>query len=168
MKSSRKLIILIMVFMLGICLLLAGCNNAAKKPYTPTPQTNNNNPKVTTPSPSTNTNTTSSAQIAKRSAAEANKVAGVNKATAVVTGKRIYLGLDVAADISASKSAEIEKMAADKVKNAEPGYTVMATADADTVTRIKNIAEGIAAGKPVSSFTTELKDIDSRLTPTVE
>lgn len=157
MRSSKKIMVLIMVFLLGICLLQAGCNNAAEKPYTQTPQTDN-----------TSTDTTTANQVAKRSAAEANKVSGVNKATAVVTGKRIYIGLDLDANLEQNKSAEVEKMVADRVKNAESAYTVLVTSDIDTVTRLKKIAAGVAQGKPISSFTTELKDIDSRLTPNVE
>lgn len=149
-----------MVFMLGTCLLLAGCNNTAKKPYTPTPQTNNRTETVTP-----NNTTGSAVQVANRSAAEANKVSGVNKATAVVTGKRIYIGLDLNAKLEASKSAAIEKTVLNQVKKMNPGYTVMVTSDADTVTRLKNIAQGVAQGKPLTSFTTELKDIDSRMTP---
>lgn len=166
MKTSRKNLILMMVLLLGICLLLTGCSNTAKKPYTPTPQTNQSN-RTTTPAPNM-TNTANTTQVASRSAAEANKVAGVNKATAVVTGKRIYVGLDLKANLEQSKSAAIEKTVAERVKKSESGYTVMVTSDIDTVTRLKKIAEGIAQGKPISSFTTELKDIDTRMTPKVK
>ena len=44
--------------------------------------------------------------------------------------------------------------------------TVYVTADADTVTRIRNIADDIAAGKPISGFINELNEIAGRITPT--
>ena len=159
MKSSRKLIITMMVLMLSACLLLVGCTSA-KKPVTPTPQTTKQ-PQVTTPAP-TNTNTT---QIANRSAEEANKVDGVNQATAVITGKTMYIGLDVDANLGKDKVAKVEETVLSRIKKMEPNYTIMVASDADTVTRIKNVAQGIAQGKPISSFNKEFQDIDSRITP---
>lgn len=157
MKSSRKLMIVIMVFLFSATMLLAGCNTA-KKPVTPTPQTTKD----------TNITTSNAKQVANQCAAEANKVSGVNKATAVVSGKTIYIGLDMNANLEKSKSAEIERTVLNRIKELHPGYTVMVTSDADTVTRIKNVAEGVAQGKPISSFSKELQDIDTRITPKVK
>lgn len=159
MRSFQKILIIMMVLMLGTSLLLAGCTSA-KKPVTPTPQTTKKTETVT-PNPTT----TNATQVAKRSAAEANKVAGVNEATAVVTGKTMYIGLDVDANLDKNKVAELEKTVLNRIKESEPTYTIMVTSDADTVTRIKNVAQGVVQGKPISSFSKELQDIDSRITP---
>lgn len=159
MRSSQKSIIIMMVLILGTCLLSTGCSSA-KKPVTPTPQTTRET-ENTTPAPTT----TNAMQVANRSAAEANKVAGVNEATAVITGKTMYIGLDLDANLGKDKVAEVEKTVLNRVKELEPSYTIMVTSDADTVTRIKNVSQGIVQGKPLSSFSKEIQDIDSRITP---
>ncbi len=162
MRFARKLILMIMVSMLGACLLLAGCN-VAKKPYTPTPQTSKKT-EITTPTPTT----TNAMQVANRSAAEANKVAGVNKATAVITGKNMYIGLDLNAKLGKDKVAAVEKTVLSQVKKMEPSYTIIVTSDVDTVTRIKEVSQGVAQGKPISSFSKELQDINTRTKPMVK
>ena len=162
MRSSRKLILIMMVLMLGACLLLEGCSTA-KKPYTPTPQTVKK-PQITTPAPTT----TNATVVANRSAAEANKVSGVNKATAVITGKTMYIGLDLNANLGKDKVAEVEETVLSQVKKMEPSYTIMVTSDVDTVTRIKKVSQGVVQGKPISSFSQELQDIGSRIKPRVK
>jgi len=143
-------------------LVLAGCSSA-KKPVTPTPQTTKKT-ENTTPAPTT----TNAQQVAKRCAAEANKVSGVNEATAVITGKTMYIGLDLNNNLSKSKVEEVEKTVLNRVKEMEPSYKIMVSSDADTVTRIKNVAQGVVQGKPISSFSKELQEIDSRITPKVK
>ncbi len=153
-----KTIGLLMVLLLGLFLLAGGCT-AAKKPLTtPTPQSDNTT-QVKVPA------TTDSQQLAKKVAAEASKVEGVTSATAIVSVKRIYIGLDVKADLEKSRVAAVEKMVLDRIKKMEPGYTVVVSSDVDTVTRIKKVAQGLAQGKPLASFSQEIQTIDSRLTP---
>ncbi len=99
----------------------------------------------------------------------ADSVDGVKKATVVISGKMAYVGLDLDADIEEEQTNEVEKMVMDKVKGAEEAITtVYVTSDADTVTRIKKIAEGISEGKPVSSFGKELEEIGRRITPNMQ
>ena len=162
MRSARKLLLIMMVLILGVCLLLEGCTSA-KKPYTPTPQTTKKTETVT-PNPAT----TNTPQVAKRSAAEANKVTGVSKATVLITGKTMYIGLDLNANLGQAKVVEVEKTVLSRVKKTEPSYTIMVTSDVDTVTRIKKVSQGIAQGTPISSFSKELQDIGSRIKPRVK
>lgn len=158
MKPSKKLSFLIGTLLIGLLLVMGGCTSAAKKPISPTPNTPTT-PKTTTPAPKYQN------EVAKRSVVEANKVAGVNKATAVVSGKTIYLGLDLKANLNKNQSKSTEKDVESRVKRMERGYTVMVTSDIDTVTRIKKVANGLAQGKPLSSFKNELETIGTRLTP---
>jgi len=153
-----------MVCTIAFSLLLTGCQTS-KKPYTPTPTTKK--PYVTTPTPNT-TNTSTNKQATMQAAAEAQKVSGVRSATAVISGKMLYVGLDLNANLEKTKSAMVEKEVLNKVKKLYPNYTVMVSSDIDTVTRIKKVAQGIAAGKPLSSFSKEIQDIGTRMTPSAK
>lgn len=163
MKQAKKIMLTLMVCILGLSLLLAGCQTS-KKPTTPTPISKK--PNLTTPAPTTNM--TTDKQVTMKAAAEAKKVSGVRSATAVITGKTIYIGLDLEANLEKTKSAMVEKEVLNKVKKLYPSYTIMVSSDIDTVTRIKKVAEGIAAGKPLTSFSNEIEDIGTRMTPRVK
>jgi len=167
LKHFKKLLLIMMVCTIAFSLLLTGCQTS-KKPYSPTPTTKK--PYMTTPTPNTTntTNTTNSKQATMQAAAEAQKVSGVRSATAVISGKMLYVGLDLNANLEKTKSAMVEKEVLNKVKKLYPNYTVMVSSDIDTVTRIKKVAQGIAAGKPLSSFSKEIQDIGTRMTPSAK
>lgn len=159
MHLPKKIILITMVLMLGTSLLMGGCNTA-KKPYTPNPQSSKKT-NITTP-------TNNATQVANRCAAEANKVSGVKKATAFVAGKTVYIGLDLNANLEKNKSKQVENAVLNRLKKLEPGYTILVTSDIDIVTRIKKVAQGIAQGKPISSFSQEIQDIGTRINPKVK
>jgi YhcN/YlaJ family sporulation lipoprotein len=176
LKISKQILLMFIILLIGGCLVAGGCAKTSNKPMpaptapapsTPTPAptptpTPTPTPNVTTPTPTYPTD------VSNRVAMEAGKVAGVDKATAIVSGKMIYIGLDLKANLDKTKSAAAEKNVMDQVKNIEPGYTVIVTSDVDTVTRIKNVAQGIAQGQPLSSFTNEIANIGTRLTPKIK
>jgi YhcN/YlaJ family sporulation lipoprotein len=160
----------LLTVLLGVCLVLGGCTTSKK----PNQNYGNNTtkPKVTTPAPTTPKATTpttnNTKQLTNRVNAEAMKVSGVRKATSVVSGKMIYIGLDLNGNLEKNKSAQVERNVADKIKKMEPKYTVGVASDIDTVTRIKKISQGIAAGKPLTSFKNELENIGTRVKPRVK
>ncbi|MEN6460515.1 MAG: YhcN/YlaJ family sporulation lipoprotein [Syntrophomonas sp.] len=170
MKPARKLLLILITVLLGASLVLGGCTTS-KKPYQ-SPGNNTTNPKVTTPAPTTPKATTpttnNSKQLVNRVNAAAEKVSGVRKATTVVSGKMIYIGLDLNANLEKNKSAQVERNVADKIKKMEPTYTVGVASDVDTVTRIKKVSQGIAQGKPLTSFKNELENIGTRVKPRVK
>jgi hypothetical protein len=71
---------------------------------------------------------------------QADKIKGVKAATAFVYGKDIYMGL-VLNSVPQNKIATIKKNVIAKVNNLEPGYTVLATCDKNTVAEIKTVAQ---------------------------
>jgi YhcN/YlaJ family sporulation lipoprotein len=173
LKTSKYIPLLFITLLIGLSLITAGCSSYTKKPTLPTSNTQEPSTTVTPDNSTAAPNATSPAptyptEVANRAATEANKVTGVNKATAIVSGKTIFVGLDLKANIDKQKSAAIEKAVLDQVKKVESGYTVMVTSDIDTVTRIKNVAQGVAQGKPLSSFTNEITNITTRLTPKIK
>ena len=162
MFQTKKYLLLPATLLLGTALVFGGCT-AAKKPMPPeqqTPAAPNN-----TVAPNNNANQNYPREVADKVVQEANKVEGVKGSTAVISGRNIYLGLDLNANLEKDRLAQVEKNVQDRVKNIEPNYTVSVTSDIDTVTRIKRVGQGIAQGKPISSFTKELENINSRLTP---
>ena len=168
MKESKKLLLIMMVCALGLSLLLGGCQTS-KKPMTPSYQKPNvTSPSPTTPAPTPSPTTMNTNQMAMKATTEAKMVTGVRNATAVITGKTMYIGLDLNANLDKTKSTAVEKEVLNKVKKMEPSYTVMVSSDIDAVTRIKKVSQGIAAGKPLSSFSKEIQNIGTRMTPKVK
>jgi YhcN/YlaJ family sporulation lipoprotein len=161
-----KLKSLLLLTVFAVSLLAGGCSsNTSKKPLTPTPQTKQTQPaKKPLAKPQTTTpSTTISKQVADRAAAQAAMVKGVKGATAVVSGKELDIGLDLNANTQKGTVSSIENSVLNRVKNAEPGYTVYVTSDVDSVTRIKNVAQGVAKGTPITSFKNELQTLNSRI-----
>ena len=151
-KHIKTALRLFLMVMLGVSLILGGCS-AAKKPATPMP---------TKPATPTQNNTK---QVADRVTTEAQNIQEVRAATAVVSGKNIFIGLDLTPGIEMNRRSEVETSVLNRIKKMEPTYTIRVTSDVDTVTRIKRVSQGITQGKPLSSFQTELREIGDRLTP---
>ncbi|AEG60244.1 YhcN/YlaJ family sporulation lipoprotein [Desulforamulus ruminis] len=157
--KPAKIYLLFASALLAVSLVFGGCT-AAKKPATPNTQE--------TPNAASPTDRNYPKDVADRVVAEANKVEGVRGSTAVISGKNVYLGLDLDPNLEKNSSAEVERKVLDRVKDMEKGYTVSVSSDVDTVTRIKNVARGISEGKPIASFNEELRDIGTRIQPKTE
>lgn len=97
----------------------------------------------------------------------AARVPGVNGATVVIAGTTAYVGVDQKAGLEKGDTERVKRDVSNEVKKAEPRLTaVYVSSDPDTVTRLRRIAEGIAAGQPISAFDNELAEIVKRLSPT--
>lgn len=163
MKSSR----LIWLLILGLLVSLAftGCQ-AQRKPVPGAPGAG------TAPAPTANnptalpTNPTEMAKMSDSLAKEAAKVEGVNKATVVLTLNTALVGLDLkpGADANTVKSevGSVIKKSNNLIKN------VLVSTDPELNSRLVRISRGIAQGKPVDTFTKEIDEIRSRLSPTAK
>lgn len=97
----------------------------------------------------------------------AARVPGVNKATVVIAGTTAYVGIDQKANQERGDTTEIKRNVSNEIKQAEPRLTaVYVSSDPDVVARIRRVADGIAAGQPVSAFDNELAEIVKRISPT--
>ncbi|OAT85909.1 sporulation protein [Desulfotomaculum copahuensis] len=149
--------------------LAAGCATARKPspPASPKPA-----PAPTAPGPTVGTQplpTTSAgaAQLAGKLATEAKKVPGVKSATVILTGNTAIVGLDLKAGIKSADIASIKTETARRVKAADKRIrSVQVTTDPKMIARIQGVAGGIARGKPLSSFNTEVNTILKSITPT--
>jgi len=179
MKFPKKLAIVATV--LVSVAIGTGCTQQ-KKPLPPTPQNvppssvtpapRNVPPSALRPAPRFNTayilpNETN--RIASRLASKISHMKYVNSATVVVVGSTAYVGLDINANVEKTKTDALKRDVINVVKKSEKRITtVTVVTDPDSITRIKRIAQGIAAGKPISSFTSELAEIGRRIIPSVK
>ncbi len=162
MKRIKMLPVLVSVLIIGM-MLSVGCGVARK----PVPQ---NTPNGISQTPAQAPMPTSPAEVSKIASdlsGVAARVPGVNGATVVITGTTAYVGVDQKAGLEKSETDRIKRDVSDEVKKAEPRLTaVFVSSDPDIVTRLRRIADGVAAGQPISSFADELTEIAKRLSPT--
>jgi len=159
-KSRRRSMILIVITLLLLCLLSA-CNTQ-RRPDTTAPNTPNENQNTQMPQNQAGDQDMATGQkIAERVTKDVNVV---KSATVIVTGNQAWIGVDVGGNVEVDD--RLKESISNVAKEVEPNIqTVYVTADADLVTRLRNIANDIAAGKPVSGFLNELMEIAGRISP---
>lgn len=157
-KNSLWLPLLVLIFIMS--LIACACAPARKPvPESPSPARKN-----------IVTDQASDAQAkANRIAQACNTVSGVEDATVVVSGNTCYVGLDVEGNIEEGETERVENACVNKALAVDPSVTrCVVSSDADTVSRIENIYQGVRNGTPISSFGNELEEIGRRITPKVK
>ncbi|PKM90197.1 MAG: hypothetical protein CVU87_03105 [Firmicutes bacterium HGW-Firmicutes-12] len=163
---KRKIFALTMIMLMVVSILsLSACSVQNRPgPVEPTPTPN------TTPNTMPNTNqadedVAKSKQLADR----ISTMEEINSATVVVTGSKAWVGVDLQANAGTEVTEEVKTKITQMVKNqANNIRTVYVTADADTVSRLRNVARDTTAGKPISGFMDELNKITNRIMPSVQ
>lgn len=97
----------------------------------------------------------------------ATSVPNVRDATAVVLGNYAIVGIDVDRNIERSQVGSIKYSVAESLKNDPHGARAVVIADPDMTARLREVAEDIRAGNPISGIMNELSDISGRLMPEV-
>ncbi len=165
MKIFKKKTFLVGVLVLGI-MLAAGCAALQK----PAPQNPPGDQVPETAAPSQEPMPTDPAEVDKITSKLTETVAGipgVNGSTVVLSGTTAYVGVDEKAGLEKGETDRIKRDVSNEVKKAEPRLAaVYVSSDPDMTTRLRKIADGVAAGQPVSSFDNELAEIAKRLSPT--
>lgn len=105
--------------------------------------------------------------IAHRLANLAKRVPNVNDAAALVVGKYAIVGIDVAANIDASRVGTIKYSVAETLRKDPYGANAIIIADPDLYARLKNIVNQVDNGRPVQAFMNEIADIVGRVMPEV-
>lgn len=147
-----------LLIMLLLLIMAVSCAPQKRPAPTPTPT------QPTTPQPMQTENNRANALAKKIS-----QMNDINSATVVLSNNNAWVGIDLKANVENKMSNETKNEVTRIVKEAEPNInTVYVTADADTVTRLRNITRDIAAGKPVSGFINELNEIGRRIMPSAE
>lgn len=165
MKTPKKLVAWVAAVVFGAA-LLTGCN-AVKKPAPQNPPTQQPTAPAAPSQQPLPTDTAELNNISEKISSAAMQVSGVNTATTVIAGSIAYVGVDQKAGMEKSETERIKREVSDGAKKVEPRLTtVYVSSDADTVIRIRKVAEGVAAGQPVSAFDSELAEIVKRMSPT--
>ncbi|MBO8129369.1 MAG: YhcN/YlaJ family sporulation lipoprotein [Peptococcaceae bacterium] len=163
MRTKKITALMLAVFL--TLLLAAGCTSAARKPG-PTPPGPAESPRTRDVLP---TDPREANRLAERMADRATDVTGVRKATVVLSGTTAYVGLDLEPGVEGTRVKKVEKEVAGKVRKTDRRVDrVMVTTDPNTISRLKRISAGLAEGRPLSAFTKELKELNSRMTPVSE
>jgi YhcN/YlaJ family sporulation lipoprotein len=106
-------------------------------------------------------------EIAHRLANLAERVPNVNDATALVVGKYAIVGIDIDANIDASRVGTIKYSVAETLQKDPYGANSIIIADPDLYTRLKNVVNQVDNGRPVQAFMNEIADIVGRVMPEV-
>ena len=138
MNVSRQKLFILITLLIGVCLVTGGCSS--QKPAKPMPGT----PK----------------EVANLVETEAGKVDGVNKATALVSDKTIYVGLELEEENNKQQITSIEQSVLDRMAYLEPDYNIGVSSDNEIVRKIKNVAMGFTQGNPLSTYNNEIMQID--------
>ncbi|MDD4237859.1 MAG: YhcN/YlaJ family sporulation lipoprotein [Desulfotomaculaceae bacterium] len=163
MKKPVRLVAWIVAVVFGAA-LLSGCN-AVKKPEAQNPPTEQPTVPAAPNQQPMPTDTGELNNISNKISSAAMKVSGVNTATTVVAGSIAYVGVDQKA--GTGETDRIKREVSDEAQKAEPRLTnIYVSSDADTVTRIRKVADGLAAGQPIAAFDNELAEIVKRISPT--
>jgi len=91
---------------------------------------------------------------------EAGKVEGVNKATALVSDKTIYVGLELKDENNQQQTTAIEQSVLDRTAYLEPDYNIGVSSDKAIVRKIKDVAMSFSQGNPLSNYSNEIMQID--------
>ncbi|MBB6283980.1 YhcN/YlaJ family sporulation lipoprotein [Geobacillus subterraneus] len=106
-------------------------------------------------------------EIARRLAEIANRVPNVHDAAAIVVGKYAIVGIDVGANVDASRVGTIKYSVAEALQKDPYGANAIIVADPDLYARVRNIGQQIDDGRPVRAFMDEIADIVGRVMPEV-
>lgn len=93
------------------------------------------------------------------------RIPGVERAAVLIAGKAALVGIDLDASITGSKIDSIKYSVKEAAEGTGQGYHVIVSSDIDTVTRTRELINGIREGRPTSTVGDEVADIVSRLLP---
>lgn len=156
MKHRVKTVVVFLMIGFLFIFNFSACT-AEKRPGPTQPNQDMQEPEIQ----QSNQDSTKAKQIAERVDKDIREI---NSASVVIVENQAWVGVDAYAN--AQVTDQVKERISAVVKEMEPGVqTVYVTADADSVTS-SNIANDIAAGKPISGFLNELTEIAGRIAPT--
>lgn len=188
-SRKKKFFVLSVALLCVSCLVFTGCSNKNNSQQTPpatnnqtdTEQNNTTNEKdktnmqsqqdnaAATPTDRTVDNSDLNQRAEKIADAVVEQVAQVKDARTVISEKMAYVSVAIDETADTAESATLKDEISQVVKKTDTEIdTVYVMEDADTFTRMKEIGEDIANGKPISGFAEELENLFVRVTPTKE
>ncbi|MBU7006257.1 YhcN/YlaJ family sporulation lipoprotein [Phosphitispora fastidiosa] len=102
-------------------------------------------------------------------AADINRIAesvpGVARSYSVVIGNAVLIGLDIDKDQQEQGISKIKNRVAEKAEADSRIVRAYVSSDPDTTARIRELADNIRNGRPVTEYLDEIGEIIQRLTP---
>ncbi len=93
----------------------------------------------------------------------------VINATVIVSGNTAYVGVDIDAKLQGKMTDQLKEKVIDEAKRTDTLLSkVYVSADADTMTRLKNYAKDIRDGKPISGIIQQVDEMFRRPAPMVK
>lgn len=168
-ERMRLVKLLRLTFIIGIILMFAGCQSqGAQEPNDNNNNLDSQNPiKVKQSYDTEKEKELTGNEVSKHLVDIATQIPEVNEATAVVAGNYAVVGIDVKKDLDRSRVSSIKYAVAEALKNDRYGANAVVTADPDIVERLKNMADRIQDGEPVTGILDELAAIVGRLMPEI-
>ena len=173
-SRKKKFFVLSVALLCVSCLIFTGCSRNNNTQQTP-PATNNQTDNAQNNVSGNNNaadqkddkgtddnvdNTDLNQRAEKIADAVVNDVAQVKDARTVISEKMAYVSVAIDETADTAESATLKEEISDVVKKTDAEIeTVYVMEDADTFTRMKEIGEDIANGKPVSGFVEELENM---------
>jgi len=196
-SRKKKFFVLSLALLCISCLIFAGCssknNTSAQNPPTTGNQTDSNdqnstnnnasdnpmsaNDDASTDDKATGNGTTGgdqddsalSQRAEKIAEAVTNDVDAVQDTRTVISDKMAYVSVQISETADTAQSAALKEEITEVVKKTDREIeTVYVMEDADTFTRMKEIGDDIADGKPISGFVDELENLFVRVTPSAK
>lgn len=179
---KKKFFVLSAALLFVSCLLLAGCSSEQNQQNTPSGQTqtpstqnptgsnsnldgNNNTKGVNENNRATETNPLH-VRAEKIADAIVDEVEPVKDARVIISEKMAYVSVSIPDTADADTSKTLKEDIGQVVKKTDTDIEdVFVMEDADTFTRMKEMAADIADGKPVSGFVEELNTMFTRVMP---
>lgn len=92
----------------------------------------------------------------------------VRNARVIVSGSTAYVGVDIDAKLQGKMTDQLKERVIERAKQSDKALTmVYVSADADTMTRLKNYARDIEDGKPISGIIQQVDEMFRRPAPMV-
>ncbi len=194
-SRKKKFFVLSIALLCATCLLFTGCGNSNNNNTPPAnnSQTNDQNQdadntdgtqgdnmstadnnsakdEATNPTDGTGSDMDDMNKRAEKIAdAVTKEIAQVKDSRVIISEKMAYVSVSIDEKADANQSMDLKEEVSNITKKTDSSIeTVYVMEDPDTFTRMKEIGNDIADGKPVSGFMKELENMFVRMTPTVE
>ncbi|WP_019242450.1 MULTISPECIES: YhcN/YlaJ family sporulation lipoprotein [Bacillus] len=152
---------------LTLLLIAGGCQMHDKNTDNNTDNNANNQNNQVENRSNNNLTTEEGKKAATRLEQLAKEVPNVKNAQAVVLGNYAIVAIDVDENLDRTQIGSIKYTVSESFQNEPYGKNALIVADPDVKARLRDVANDIQAGKPISGILNELSEIASRIIPSV-
>ncbi len=195
-SRKKKFLVLSIALLCVSCLLFTGCGNSNDKSTPPANNSqtddqnkgvedtdgmdgdnmsnmDNNSAKDEATNPTDKDNTAADSDMQQRAEKIADAVTSeieqVKDSRVIISEHMAYVSVSIDKTADANESMDLKEKVSEVTKKTDDKIeTVYVMEDADTFTRMKEIGDEIANGKPMSGFMKELENMFVRVAPTAE